>query len=68
MHEDLDIMIDLREGNEGRTGKYEVFWSNCTEYPAVSERCYGEICFMAKRDLTSQVSQKCPDHSFGRLD
>lgn len=50
--EDVDIVIDLRELNEGREAKYEIFWTKCTEYisecAAVPERCNGDICFMAQ--------------------
>ena len=66
-HEDIDIIVDLREINEGRSGKYDVFWTKCAEYleecTAVPDRRHGEINFMARaisaRDLISQVSQKC---------
>ena len=54
--------------NEGRVGKYDIFWENCAEYisecSAVPERCHGEVCFMAKaisvRDLINQISKQCP--------
>ena len=66
--EDVDIVVDLRELNEGRKGKYNVFWRKCKEYlqecTAVPDRRHGEISFMAKvistRDLIGQVSEKCP--------
>ena len=63
--EDLDVIIDLREMNEGRVGKYDIFWEKCTEYIAeCTERRHGEVCFMAKalsvRDLVNQVSKRCP--------
>ncbi len=65
--EDFDIIVDLRELNEGRTAKYDEFWDKCTEYlsesSAVPERRHGEVCFMAKaisvRDLIQQVSKRC---------
>ena len=68
-HEDIDIIVDLREENEGRTGKYNIFWTNCTEYlqqcSAVPDRRHGEVSFRAKaistRDLICQVSQRCPE-------
>ena len=31
-NEDLDLIIDLREANEGQVGKYGTFWSKCNEY------------------------------------
>ena len=57
--EDLDVIIDLREMNEGRVAKFDIFWENCAEYisecTTVPERRHGEVCFMAKaisvRDL-----------------
>jgi hypothetical protein len=66
--EDLDVIIDLRETNEGRVGKYDIFWEKCSEYisecTAIPERRHGEVCFMAKaisvRDLVNQVSKRCP--------
>ena len=66
--EDLDVIVDLREMNEGRVAKYGVFWEKCAEYiaecTAVPERRHGEVCFMAKaisvRDLINQVSKRCP--------
>ena len=62
--EDVDIVVDLREMNEGREAKYELFWIKCSEFisecTAVQERCHGDICFMATvisvRDLIAQVS------------
>ena len=30
--EDVDIIVDLRELNEGRSGKYDIFWTKCKEY------------------------------------
>lgn len=30
--EDVDIIVDLREMNEGREAKYELFWTKCSEY------------------------------------
>ena len=30
--EDMDIIVDLRELNEDRAAKYEVFWAKCSEY------------------------------------
>ena len=67
--EDIDIIVDLREANEGRGGKYDIFWTKCKEYlqecTAVPDRRHGDISFMAKaistRDLITQVSQKCPE-------
>ena len=66
--EDLDIIIDMRELNEGCVAKYDTFWGKCTEFisecSAVPERRHGEVCFMAKaisvRDLINQVSKRCP--------
>ncbi len=66
--EDVDIVVDLRELNEGRKEKYDVFWSKCKEYlqecTAVPNRRHGQISFMAKakstRDLIAQVFEKCP--------
>ena len=50
--EDLDIIIDMRELNEGRVAKYDTFWGKCAEFisecSAVPERRHGEVCFMAK--------------------
>ncbi len=68
-HEDIDIIVDLREENEWRTGKYDTFWTKCTEFlqecTAVPDRRHGDVSFMAKaistRDLISQVSQRCPE-------
>jgi hypothetical protein len=67
--EDVDILVDLRELNEGKTSKYDIFWSKCKEYlqecTAVPDRRHGDISFMAKaistRDLIDQVSQQCPE-------
>ena len=66
--EDVDIVVDLRELNEGREAKYELFWTKCSEYisecTAVPERRHGDICFMATvisvRDFIDQVSKRCP--------
>ena len=66
--EDLDIVVDLREMNEGCRSKYDLFWEKCSEYlaecTAVPDRRHGEVLFMAAalsvRDLISQVSAKCP--------
>ena len=66
--EDFAVIVDLRETNEGRVSKYEIFWEKCAEYiskcTAVPERRHGEVCFMAKaisvRDLINQVSKRCP--------
>lgn len=65
--EDIDIIIDLREMNEGRAAKYDDFWAMCSEYlsecTAVPDRRHGNFCFMAKavsvRDLIQQVKLKC---------
>lgn len=50
--EDLDIIIDLRELNQGCVAKYEVFWTKYSEYisecTTVPERRHGDICFMPK--------------------
>ena len=62
--EDLDVIVDLREMNEGCVAKYGVFWEKFAEYiaecTAVPERRHGEVCFMAKaisvRYLINQVS------------
>ena len=67
--EDVDIIVDLRESNEGRRGKYDTFWTKCKEYlqecTAVPDRRHGDVSFMAKaistRDLIAQVSQRCPE-------
>ena len=32
LFEDVDILIDFRELNEGRNSKYDTFWSKCREY------------------------------------
>ena len=66
--EDLDIIVDMRELNQGHVAKYDVFWTKCSEYisecTAVPERRHGDICFMSKalsvRDLINQVSKRCP--------
>ena len=66
--EDVDIVVDLRELNEGTTRKYDVFWTKCKEFlqeaTAVPDRRHGEISYMARavstRDLIAQVSPKCP--------
>ena len=66
--EDTDIIIDLRELNEGQKSKDDVFWDKCTKYisecTAVPERRHGDVCFMATaisvRDLIAQVTKKCP--------
>ena len=79
--EDFDIVVDLRELNEGRTAKYDEFWKKCDEYlaesTAVPERRHGQVCFMAQalsvRDLVDQVSKRClpdtpiPSESWVRL-
>ena len=65
---DFDIIIDMRELNEGRQAKFDVFWEKCREFisesTAVPERRHGEICFMAKaisvRDIRAEVSKRCP--------
>ena len=65
--EDIDIIIDLRELNEGAASKYKLFRDKCSEYiskcTAVPERRHGDVCFMATvisvRDLTVQVTKKC---------
>ena len=68
-NEDLDIIVDLREGRaEGQT-KYDVFWRKCEEFlqecTAVHECRHGETCFMARaisvRDLIDQVTSRCPE-------
>ena len=50
--EDFDIIVDMRELNEGRTAKYDQFWEKCREFisesTAVPDRRHGEVCFMAK--------------------
>lgn len=66
--EDTDLIIDLRELNEGVPSKYNIFWEKCSEYisecTAVPERRHGDVCFMATaisvRDLIAQVTEKCP--------
>ena len=66
--EDLDIIVDMRELNQGHVAKYDVFWTKCSEYisecTAVPKRRHGDICFMSKalsvRDLINQVSKRCP--------
>ncbi len=77
----MDIIIDLRELNEGRASKYNDFWDKCSEYLseciAVPERRHGDFCYMAKaisvRDLIQQVKLKCtaetliPSESWVRL-
>ena len=63
--EDFEVIVDLRELNEGRTSKYDEFWAKCAAYfsetSAVQERRHGDICFMAKPisvcDLIEQVSK-----------
>ena len=49
--EDLDIVVDLREMNEGCQSKYDLFWEKCSEYlaecTAVPDRQHGEVCLMA---------------------
>ena len=61
--EDLDIIIDLRELNEGRAEKVDVFWEKCSAYisecSAVPERCHGEVCFMAKALSVRDQSVRC---------
>ena len=67
--EDVDILVDLREANEGRLGKYDTFWTKRKEYlqecTAVPDRRHGEATFMAKaistRELITQVSRNCPE-------
>ena len=62
---DIDIIIDLRELNEGAASKYQVFWDKCSEYIseciAIPERRHGDVCFMATvisvRDLIVQVTK-----------
>ena len=66
--EHLDVIVDLREVNEGCVAKYDIFWGKCAEHfsesTAVPEWHHGDVCFMAKaisvRDLTEQVSKRCP--------
>ena len=65
--EDFEVIVDLRELNEGQASKYDQFWTKCAAYlsetSAVQERRHGDICFMAKaisvRDLIEQVSKRC---------
>ena len=34
--EDFDIIVDMRELNEGRTAKYDEFWEKCREFISIS--------------------------------
>jgi hypothetical protein len=64
--EDFDVIVDMRELNEGRTAKYDEFREKCREFisesTAVPDRRHGEVCFMAKaisvRDLKAEVSKR----------
>lgn len=66
--EDIDLIMDLREMNEGRAAKYDDFWAKCSEYlsecTAVPERRHGDVYFMAQAisvcDLVQQVGKKYP--------
>ena len=69
--EDANIIVDLRELNEGRQEKFSVFWSECKSYlenvteVAVQERRHGEITYLASalssRDMLEEVAKRCPE-------
>ena len=69
--EDANIIVDLREMNEGRQEKFSVFWSECKAYlenvteVAVQERRHGEITYLASalssRDMLEEVAKRCPE-------
>ena len=70
MFEDVDILVDFWEANEGRIGKYNMFWMKYKEYlqecTAVPDRRHGEASFMAKAISTTDLinhssSQRCPE-------
>ena len=69
--EDANIIVDLREMNEGRQEKFSVFWSECKAYlenvteVSVQERRHGEITYLASalssRDMLEEVAKRCPE-------
>lgn len=67
--EDPDLLVDLREMNEGRPGMYNVFWdafsSYLEEHMAAQERRHGDVGYMplaiSVPDLITQVKEKLPD-------
>ena len=67
--EDVDVIVDLRELNKGRSSKFTGFWDKMkvflNESSAVHERRHGGTTYLAKaisiRDLIDQVSQICPE-------
>ena len=58
--EDPDLAVDLREMNEGRPEKYEVFWE-------AQERRHGDVGYMpvgiSVPDLIKQVKEKLPEET-----
>ena len=69
--EDPDPAVDLREMNEGRPEKYEVFWealgSYLEEHMAAQERRHGDVGYMpvgiSVPDLIKQVKEKLPEET-----
>lgn len=69
--EDPDLAVDLREMNEGRPEKYEVFWeavgSYLEEHMAAQERRHGDVGYMpvgiSVPDLIKQVKEKLPEET-----
>lgn len=68
--EDPDIVIDLRELQNGPTSKFDVFWEECARFLqediglAVDDRRHSQVTHMARAisasDLLSQVASRCP--------
>jgi hypothetical protein len=68
---DPEITIDLREYNNGRPGKYDVFWKIAAQFleekdavTAVDERRHNTIVHLATaisvNDLLYQIERECP--------
>ena len=71
--EDIGIMVDLQEMNEGRPEKFSAFWEECKSYlynvteVAVQERRHGDIDYLASAlsapDLLREVTKRCPENT-----
>ena len=69
--EDVDVIVDLRNLNNGRKCMYEVFWQECSKFiqesigQAVYDRRYqvviNFVTAISVPDLISQVSKQCPE-------
>src|SRR6266498_2828350 len=74
---DSNIITDLREINEGESGKYDIFWEHTNKYLegeaqelvlAVDKRRHDSIQHLAKcnisvRDLRQEVIKLCPENT-----